>query len=218
MILRKSYKDMTDQEIISLVVNGNEEAFLYLIYDRYENDIKYHAWRYYNTFDYLEDLISCLCIHLKGEAGDWGKLNSFKGKSSFRTWFGTVVSRLFLEKRKELIGLGAREDSMVIHESESPLPEPQQEPVNQKAVILMEAINRLKNDDHRFIILKELEGYNSKEIAEMITEKRKRENKVSYYNGKVVVPNSNYVDMNRARAINEIRAIVKQIKKEWNEN
>ena len=214
MILRKSYKDMTDSEIISLIVAGNEEAFLYLIYDRYESDIKFYTQRYYNTLYYLEDLISYLCIHLKGEAGDWQKLKSFKGKSSFRTWFCIVVSHLFLEKRKELIGLGTMEDSI----GENPLPEPVEEATNQNKVMVMEAIKRLKNEDYRFILIKELQGYNHKEIAEMIAKKRIKENKVSYYNGKVVVPDAHYVDMNKARALKEVKAIVELINKEWYEN
>ena len=47
MILHKSYGDMTDKEIVDLIIAGNEEAMLYLLYDRYENDLKFYAWRYY---------------------------------------------------------------------------------------------------------------------------------------------------------------------------
>ena len=38
---------MTDKEIVDLIIAGNEEAMLYLLYDRYENDLKFYAWRYY---------------------------------------------------------------------------------------------------------------------------------------------------------------------------
>ena len=41
MILYKSYKDMTDKEIVDLIIAGNEEAMLYLLYDRYESDLKF---------------------------------------------------------------------------------------------------------------------------------------------------------------------------------
>lgn len=82
----------------------------------------------------------------------------------------------------------------------------------------MEAINRLENDDYRFILIKELEGYNHKEIAEMMVAKRKKENKVTFYDGKIVVPDAHYVDMNKARALKEVKAIVEQIKKDWYEN
>ncbi len=209
---------MSDKEIVDLIIAGNEEAMLYLLYDRYENDLKFYAWRYYNSLEYLEDLTNYLYIQIKGKNGDWQPLKSFQWKSKFRTWFCSVASHLFLEKREELIGLGAKEDSIVVNCGDNPLPEPEPEPTNQKLVMLMEAINRLKNDDYRFILIKELEGYNHKEIAQMMVAKRKEEKKETYYNGKVVIPDAHYVDMNKARALKEVKAIVEQIKKEWYEN
>ena len=218
MILHKSYSDMTDKEIVDLIIAGNEEAMLYLLYDRYENDLKFYAWRYYDSLAYLEDLINYLYIQFKGKKGDWQPLKSFQWKCKFRTWFCSVASHLFLEKRDELIGLGGKDDSKGIDGGDKPIPEPTPQPENQKLVMLMEAINRLENDDYRFILIKELEGYNHKEIAEMMVAKRKKENKVTFYKGKIVVPDAHYVDMNKARAIREVKAIVEQIKKDWYEN
>lgn len=218
MILHKSYGDMTDKEIVDLIIAGNEEAMLYLLYDRYENDLKFYAWRYYDSLVYLEDLINYLYIQFKGKNGDWQPLKSFQWKCKFRTWFCSVASHLFLEKRDELIGLGGKDGSKGTDSGDKPLPEPKPEPENPKLVMLMEAINRLENDDYRFILIKELEGYNHKEIAEMMVAKRKKENKVTFYKGKIVVPDAHYVDMNKARAIREVKAIVEQIKKDWYEN
>ena len=218
MILHKSYGDMSDKEIVDLIIAGNEEAMLYLLYDRYENDLKFYAWRYYDSLVYLEDLINYLYIQFKGKNGDWQPLKSFQWKCKFRTWFCSVASHLFLEKRDELIGLGGKDGSKGTDGGDKPLPEPKPEPENQKLVMLMEAINRLENDDYRFILIKELEGYNHKEIAEMMVAKRKKENKVTFYKGKIVVPDAHYVDMNKARAIREVKAIVEQIKKDWYEN
>lgn len=209
---------MTDKEIVDLIIAGNEEAMLYLLYDRYENDLKFYAWRYYDSLAYLEDLINYLYIQFKGKKGDWQPLKSFRWKCRFRTWFCSVASHLFLEMKDELIGLGGKDGSKGTDGGDKPLPEPKPEPENQKLVMLMEAINRLENDDYRFILIKELEGYNHKEIAEMMVAKRKKENKVTFYKGKIVVPDAHYVDMNKARAIREVKAIVEQIKIDWYEN
>lgn len=209
---------MTDKEIVNLIIAGNEEAMLYLLYDRYENDLKFYAWRYYDSLAYLEDLINYLYIQFKGKKGDWQPLKSFQWKCKFRTWFCSVASHLFLEKRDELIGLGGKDGSKGTDDGDKPIPEPTPEPENQKLVMLMEAINRLENDDYRFILIKELEGYNHKEIAEMMVAKRKKENKVTIYKGKIVIPDAHYVDMNKARALREVKAIVEQIKKDWYEN
>ena len=209
---------MTDKEIVDLIIAGNEEAMLYLLYDRYENDLKFYACRYYDSLAYLEDLINYLYIQFKGKKGDWQPLKSFQWKCKFRTWFCSVASHLFLEKRDELIGLGGIDGSKGTDGGDKPLPEPKPETENQKLVMLMEAINRLENEDYRFILVKELEGYNHKEIAEMMVAKRKKENKVTFYKGKIVVPDAHYVDMNKARALREVKAIVEQIKKDWYEN
>lgn len=218
MISHKSYRDMTDKEIVNLIIAGNEEAMLYLLYDRYENDLKFYAWRYYDSLAYLEDLTNYLYIQFKGKKGDWQPLKSFQWKCKFRTWFCSVASHLFLEKRDELIGLGGKDGSKGTDGGDKPIPEPTPEPENQKLVMLMEAVNRLENDDYRFILIKELEGYNHKEIAEMMVAKREKENKVTFYKGKIVVPDAHYVDMNKARALREVKAIVEQIKKDWYEN
>lgn len=212
------YSELPDKEIVDLIIAGNEEAMLYLLYDRYENDLKFYAWRYYDSLAYLEDLINYLYIQFKGKKGDWQPLKSFQWKCKFRTWFCSVASHLFLEKRDELIGLGGKDGSKGTDGGDKPIPEPTPEPENQKLVMLMEAINRLENDDYRFILIKELEGYNHKEIAEMMVAKRKKENKVTFYKGKIVVPDGHYVDMNKARALREVKAIVEQIKKDWYEN
>lgn len=209
---------MTDKEIVDLIIAGNEEAMLYLLYDRYENDLKFYAWRYYDSLVYLEDLINYLYIQFKGKKGDWQPLKSFQWKCKFRTWFCSVASHLFLEKRDELIVLVGKDGSKGTDGEDKPIPEPTPEPENQKLVMLMEAINRLENDDYRFILIKELEGYNHKEIAEMMVAKRKKENKVTFYKGKIVIPDAHYVDMNKARALREVKAIVEQIKKDWYEN
>ena len=212
------YHPLRDKEIVDLIIAGNEEAMLYLLYDRYENDLKFYAWRYYDSLAYLEDLINYLYIQFKGKKGDWQPLKSFQWKCKFRTWFCSVASHLFLEKRDELIGLGGKDGSKGTDGGDKPIPEPTSEPENQKLVMLMEAINRLENDDYRFILIKELEGYNHKEIADMMVAKRKKENKVTFYKGNIVVPDAHYVDMNKARALREVKAIVEQIKKDWYEN
>lgn len=212
--VKKTYETLTDKQIIDLVLDeSNEEALLYLIYGRYEKRLKFYIYRYYDSLEYYEDLCNELYLHLKGKDGDWSVLRSFQWRSSFATWFSLVASHLFWKKRDELIGREDDFDSK--REGEQPIPEPPVEPENEKRVMLFEAISRLKDEDYRLIIIKELEGYNHKEIAEMLVEKRKRVGKVTYYNGVEVVPDARYVDMNKARALKEIKAHVEQIKQEW---
>jgi hypothetical protein len=54
-----------------------------------------------------------------------------------------------------------------------PESEPDYDPLD--AVLLLEAISCLEDEDDRFILLKELEGYSPKELSQMLAEKwRKR--------------------------------------------
>lgn len=216
-ITRISFSDMTDQEIVEMILRGHDEAVLYLIRYRYIDDVRYYVWKYYGSLVYLDDIIACLYIQLCGKNGDWAPLRSFKWTSKFRTWFSSVVSHLCLDKRRELIDWGDHAASILVDGGDSPLPEPEQEAPNEELLMLLEAISRLENDVYRFIIVKELEGYNHKEIATMLAMKRELENKVTFYNGKKVVPNARYVDMNKARALEELKALIPQIKKEWYE-
>ena len=209
------YRNMTDDEIVNLILEGNEEAALYLIYDRYAEDIKYKAYSIFKTFDYLDDLNQILYIHLKGGDHKWQTLRTFKNECKFKTWFiGSVVNNLFLSKRRLMIGTEKFHGLLVETDQEKPLPEPEQLPRDDRMAIVLEAINRLKNDEYRLILIKELEGYNHMEIATMIEFKRKSENKVKYYAGKQITPNAAYVDQAKAKALLEVKNIVEQIKNE----
>ena len=83
-------------------------------------------------------------------------------------------------------------------------------------VMLIEAINRLKDEDSRLILIKELEGYNHTEIAEILDAKWKAKGNVKIYKGNVVVPDGDYISMRKSRILREeVKVIVEQIKKEW---
>ncbi len=196
------YNSLSDRDLVAAVLDGDEEAMLYLMYERYYDDLRFYAWRYYGNFDYLDDLVNYLYMQFKGKNADWQPLRNFQWRCTFRTWFSSVASHLFLEKKSELMEYEA-------------LSEQEPEPENEKAVMLMEALSRMQNDDYRFVLIKELEGYNHKEIAEMLDRKRARENRTHTYKGQVVVPNAQYVDMVKSRAVRELKAVVEQVKKEW---
>ena len=210
--LYDAYSRIADNEIIDLIVSGNEEAAIYLIYDRYEKDLKFYAWKYFNSLAYLDDLKSDLYILLKGKNADWQPLKSFRKESIFRTWFCRVASNLFWAKRKKKIDLSDKEISI---DGDKPLSEPTQELENKNLVMLMEAINRLKDEDSHLILIKELEGYNHAEIAEILVAKWKAKGIVKTYRGKVVVPDGDYVSNKKTKALKEVKVIVEQIKKEW---
>lgn len=218
MYVKDKYSKLSDAEIVSLAVEkGNEEALTYLLYEKYYRRFCFLANRYYGTLFYLEDLIIELYLRLKGQKGDWKVLNSFQGKSSFETWLCRVASNLFLEKRPELIGFVERTVSIDGTDNNGTVKEPAPDE-NIEEVLLLEAINRLENEEYKFILLKELEGYSPAEIAKMLTEQRRKEGRMKYRSNKErdeIIPTADYIYMIKSRALKEVSDIMNLLEKEW---
>lgn len=208
---------LPDKKLVLMILDGNEDAGVHFVYVRYDKDIDYQILRYYDDLRFKDDLTNYLYIQIKGSNGDWSPLRSFQWRCSLRTWFNSVASHLFLEKKKVLIGLGDVSTSIDTSEGETYAGRlVQDEKKNTKLVMLMEAINRLKNEDYRFILLKEIEGYSAKEIAQLLGKKRIEENRVKKRpSGALITPNADYVYMIKNRALKDVKVIVEQVRKEW---
>jgi len=205
------YSLLSDQEIVNQILSGNEEVVLYLLYDKFAKDIRFFAWKYFESFDIVDDITSELYIYLKGSNLDWSKFRTFTFRSKLRTWMSSIISNFCKEKRKKMIDEANRQQSIDIATSVY-VSDYGKTPMDPRIPIMLEAINKLKNEEYRLILIKDLEGYSHADIAKMIIEKRKREGKQRMYNGKLVVPDAHSVDCDKARAIIELRKIMQQIK------
>lgn len=212
-----NYNTIPDRQLVGMILDGNEDAGIFFVYVKYDKDIDYFTIRYYKNLEFKDDLTSYLYIHIRGKDGQWKPLKTFQWRCSLRTWFTSVASHLFLEKRKELIGLGDYSKSIDTPEGEEVTRRLMQDKEeNTNLVILMEAINRLKNDEYRFILIKEIEGYKPKEIAELLVLKRKQENKMKEHSdGSEIIPDAPYIHMIKHRYKGKLKAMVEQVKKEW---
>ena len=72
----------------------------------------------------------------------------------------------------------------------------------------MEAIAKLEDPDQRFVVLKRLQGYSSKEIAELMQQSWDKHGIVRMDKGKRVIPTSGYVDVRMQRAKEELRKLI----------
>ena len=205
------YSLLSDKEIVDQILSGNEEIVLYLLYDKFAKDIRFFAWKYFETLDVVDELTDELYEQLKGSQLDWKPFRSFKFTSKLRTWMSKVIINKCKEKRKKMIDEANRQQSIDIATAEytRTLGQTTSDP---RIPIMLDAINKLKNEEYRLILIKDLEGYSHADIALMIAEKRKREGKQRMYNGKEVVPDAYSVDRDKARAIIELRKIMQQIK------
>lgn len=72
----------------------------------------------------------------------------------------------------------------------------------------MEAVNKL-NDDEKFVIMKRMQGYCSKEIAMLLDKKWKKYNIVKFnHDGKQVVANVAYVNSKAQKARRHLKEIM----------
>lgn len=205
------YENYTDRELVTLIVKEHvHEALIYLLYDRYYNDAKFYAFRYYGSLEYIDDLMEDLTVQLMGKNGDYSPLASYKGRSTFRTWLSRVISNLFIKKLGVLTDF---EINRVNNNDDCINNTPETNAEDLRMVLLLEAIARLEDQDKKFVLIKELEGYKPKEIAQMIQNKWQQDNIVRYDNKKnVVVPSAEYVHTLKSRALKEVKTILETLK------
>ena len=217
----QQYKDLDDRQIIDLVLSDdNEEAMLFLIFERYLPLLKKLCTRYYGDLYYLEQLQVELLIHLK--TNDWHPVRGFGWRSSFGTWLGTVAGNLFIKKMPELIGIDKFPVSIGENGDDGEVNIPEPEPPHENDIhmtLLIEAIQQLEDKDQRFVLLREFDGYTPKEIARQLEAYRRKENrlKTKKVNGQIeeIIPSAEYVHMLKGRAKDNLRVIISELKKEF---
>ena len=202
-----TYDAYSEQELVRAILTGNEEAAIYLIYNRYYKDLRYLCFDYCGSHEYIDDVCHEVYLLLKGKNGDWHPLSTWSGLSSFRTWLNSSVQHWLLKKRELLIGLRGNE----LYSGEEPIEIVATEDVetNMNKVLLLEAIHRLKNAEQRLVILKELQGYSHKEIAVILNQVRRAENRIKRNNkGEEILADAAAIDVLKQRAIANLRQIL----------
>lgn len=216
---RYNYKDLSDKQIVDkiLALPHNEEAAAYLLHNRYDPLLqKVYKLLSEDGFWY-DDCVDELFMHLKGKDGSWHTLSTFEWRSTLGCWLKGVAKNKFLEVLPKLIENGGITVSLDSDDPEKPrvqIPDGGEESYErrQRKVMLMEAIGQLKDDDQRFVILKRLQGYNSKEIAILLQKKWQRHGIKKYNNKKeLVVPDAAYVDVRTQRAKENLRKIIVEL-------
>ena len=205
---------MTDEELVALVTHEphNEEAAFFLLYERYKPLMVALSVSILKDNTLYEDLITSVYIALKGRDGDWTPLAAFRGESRFACWIKSVACHAAQKYFHTMIEDRDDTDSIDIEDEDGKstfvLPDAGNEEYErrQQRILLLEAINELKNQDDRFCVIKHLEGYNSTEIAQLLQIKWNKEGKKHYNNKKeLVIPTHAYVDVRFARAKAELK-------------
>lgn len=224
LTFKHRYEGLSDKEIVTLIITEpyDDEAATYLIYDRYEPLCKAICMRALNGVHHLDALQSELFMHLKGKQYDWHVLRSFQWRSQLSTWLKITAYNLSLELRKQLIENNGSNASLDEGwDEEAPNNHPLLEiPYNEEKkierrynlIVLNEAIHLLDNPDQRFVLIKRLQGYSSKEVATML-QQIWAENGIVRYNSReqIVIPDSGYIDNLFKRGYDKVKAIYKSL-------
>jgi len=217
LVFLNNYAELNDKEIVNKIINKpyNEEAATYLIYNRYDPLLhKLYREIYDKDPSWYEDCLGDLFGFLKGKERDWNKLRTFQWRSKFGSWLSSTARHRFIEIKPYLIG--KIENPLSIDETDGDKA-PVQLPENggeeyerlERKILLMEAVGMLKDPDQKFVILKRLQGYNSKEIAELMKKSWAKHGIKKYDNkGNLVVPTSGYVDVRTQRAKENLKEII----------
>lgn len=225
---RHKYEEMTDQQLVETVTrvpigeSVNEEAIAFLLYNRYDPLLsKLYGVVFQMSKGYYEDCLGDLFVYLKGRDRNWNKLRNFEWKCTFGTWLKPIAYRRFMKIKPYLIdnvpypisismGGDDEDDTPKLQLSEL---SPEEYERNERKVMLLEAISMLKNEDQKFVILKHLQGYNSKEIAELL---QKRWDKYGIektdQNGNRVIPTVGYINVRTQRARKNLKKIITELK------
>lgn len=191
--LERKYKDMPDECILQEVTTGHHagEALFYLLFGRHAEMLKFIYSQQSLTLMDFDDFMLELDIRLFKD--DCQAILSYQPqKASFKTYLSTIAHNLLYDLReKELptLDVFALRDTLY-YSSEG-----------EEVMWLMEAINNYPNKDSRYVLLKTIEGYKSKEIATMLTSRRHEEGTLAQ--DEELKPS--YINTLRSRALKEIR-------------
>ncbi|MCM1510967.1 MAG: hypothetical protein NC116_09665 [Clostridium sp.] len=218
-----NYEDYTDRELVELVtqpptgMKPNEDGVAFLLYNRYDPLLhKLYLEIYEKHHDFYEDCLGDLFGHLKSGEPAWRKLINLEWRSSFGTWLGITARHRFVEIKPYLIGKLPNPLSIDGEKEDNPVQLPdngiEEYEDKERKVILMEAISLLKDPDQKFVMIKRLQGYNSKEIAILLQKRWAKHGIVKYNNKKqVVIPDAAYVDVRTQRAKDNLQKIINKL-------
>ena len=154
--------DLDLKKTIELAKQGDEDAFSSLIC-RVQNTAYSIAYRYMENDADTRDAMQEAFIKM------YRNLASFKGNSTFETWFTRILINCCLDelrKRKSSPGMEDIDDHYDLADEESLTEEQILKMERQKAVA--KAIRSLPDESRNIIILREFNGLSYEELAEVL--------------------------------------------------
>ncbi|PMQ01295.1 MAG: RNA polymerase subunit sigma [Dictyoglomus sp. NZ13-RE01] len=162
-------KDLSDQSLISLIKNGDREAFNILV-KRYEKKVLNLLYLQLGAINDLEDLAQEVFLKV------FKNISKFRGESQFYTWLYRItlnVSHDYKRKNKMTLSLNDAIDDESEETFQDILPNQEEDP--EKIVEKMDlyekvrkAIKTLSKEYQEVLLLREFEGLSYEEIAKVL--------------------------------------------------
>ncbi len=160
----------TEQEIINKIAHGDHQAFAEIVND-YQKKI------FNTTFRMLGDREDALDLAQEAFLKIYKNIKSFKGKSSLSTWIFKITTNLCrdeLRKRQRDLTTGSLSEKIETNEGEIKKEikdfsfNPEKISLNNELKKqIQKIIDNLPMDQKEVIVLRDLEGFSYKEIAQI---------------------------------------------------
>lgn len=163
LLNKQTLNHLSDSELIAKILAGNQQAIVYLFYDKCAALFGYISATTFHGKVTKEELISELFIYLQEK--NWHRLRTFKGDNcKLTTWISVVAVRFFNQRRTLVI------DST----SELPLNNNNEafelySKAHEKFIAEIDihnAISRMKNNRYKYVVIAlELEDRKPNDVA-----------------------------------------------------
>lgn len=171
MVLSGRYVDMTDSEIIKLILKGDKEKFRMLV-EQYQQMVFRTCMGFLHNKDDADDLTQEVFIQA------YQSLSRFKGEAAFSTWLYRIAVNASLNKvRKSSKNLILqRIDAIFGTEKTKELPFLPSDMINPESILIRQehvewirrALESLPENQRTAIVLSKYDDLSQKEIAEIM--------------------------------------------------
>lgn len=190
--LNPLYRGMSDTQVIGEIRTGRNagEALFYLLFGRYQEML--HSLFVQEATSAMEFSDFMLELNMRLYVQGLVAMKKFdEKKASFKTYLSKIAHNLLYDlRKKEQPKIDCTECILESQDDDGYL-----------MMQLIDAINSYADRDARYVLLKVIEGYKSKEIALMLTSRRQEEGTMD----KSETLKPSYIDTIRSRALRNIR-------------
>lgn len=103
-IVKRNFRNCSDDRLVSYVLRGNQEAVVYFFYEKFSSTFQYHIYKLFDRKVEVSDLVDEFFLYLYED--DWRRLRMYdSSKAALSTWISSVSFRFFRDYKRSKIDL-----------------------------------------------------------------------------------------------------------------